>query len=136
MSFSVMTPLPKSPPKARWRPASRRRLVATNGWRKLTDMAPDAVGYGAVFRFPARWPYENAVDYLLAQHDGDGFALVVASGIKAGLVSLVLPPDARCHAPHQHAVSRRWLIANWERWVYPDCAARDVFMRDVVSAPA
>ena len=82
MTCRVMTPLPKSPPKARWRSASRRRLVATNGWRKLTDMAPDAVGYGAVFRFPARWPYENAVDYLLAQHGGDGFALVVASGIK------------------------------------------------------
>jgi anti-sigma factor RsiW len=131
-----MTPPVKSPPKARWRAASRRRMVATNAWRRLTEWSPDDVSCGAVFRFPARWPYEKAVDYLLAQYDGDRFALIVASGIKAGLVSVVLPVEAHSARPNIQAVSRRWLIANWEHWIYPECAARDVFMRDMVAAPA
>ncbi len=108
-------------------------MVATSAWRRLTDWAPDAVACGAVFRFPARWPYESAVDYLLAQYEGERLALIVASGIKAGAISLVLPDEAHSGV---HAVSRRWLIANWEHWIYPECAARDVFMRNTVSAPA
>jgi len=122
--------------KRRLSEAARRRRYQSRVWRKLTDPAPEEISRGAVFRFPARWPYEDTVDYLLTEHDSDaGFALVVASGYKAGVIRLVLPPEARIARPGVRAISRCWVISNWERWIYEECGARDVLIADGYPAP-
>jgi Immunity protein 45 len=114
--------------------AARRRCARSRLWRKLTDPAPEEIWRGAVFRFPARWPYEETVDYLLTDQGG-GFVLVVATGYKAGIVRLVLPEDAYAARNGARAISRSWMIANWERWIYEDCGARDVLVADGYPAP-
>ena len=47
---------------------------------------------------------------------GDGYALYVATGYKAGLMALHLPAEA---AAGGGAPSAAWLAANWRFWVWP-----------------
>jgi hypothetical protein len=126
---------PERPPaKRRLSLAARRRCVRSRLWRKLTDPAPDEIWRGAIFRFPARWPYEDTVDYLLADQP-DGLVLVVATGYKAGILKLVLPDEAYVARDGVRAISRSWMVSNWERWVYEECSARDVLVADGYPAP-
>ncbi|KAF0177183.1 MAG: hypothetical protein IV086_06955 [Hyphomonadaceae bacterium] len=124
----------RPPVKRRLSEAARRRRFQSRVWRKLTDPAPEEIWRGAVFRFPARWPYEDTVDYLLTDQNGD-FALVVATGYKAGIIKLVLPDEAYAPREGARAISRSWMISNWERWIYEECGARDVLVADGYPAP-
>ncbi|GIZ52339.1 hypothetical protein NCCP691_23530 [Noviherbaspirillum aridicola] len=89
-------------------------------------MEEDAIAQGTIFRFPAKWPYEEMVDLMLLNlpEEGTEHSLVVTSGLKAGRLLVRLPLEAELQGPI--AVSRKWLIENWAKWIYPDCEAEEV----------
>src|SRR5215218_8764746 len=98
-------------------------------WEAL-DAATDKVIYhGAVFRLlKAVWPHETPVDLLVVE-DRDspsGFALVVATGYKAGLTFIKLP--AQAVASGVQGLDRSWVVANWSQWVYPECPTEAVLL--------
>ncbi len=91
--------------------------------KRLVDLDCDVVRYGAVFRFPGGWPYEDRVDFLLTylpvfeRESG----LVVATGHKAGLLAVMLPEESGCDNAKGSGISRRWITENWKKWACPDC---------------
>jgi hypothetical protein len=96
-------------------------------WRKLVGVENhDYLVHGAIFRARAEWPYEKFVDFMLVDMPDDGtrHALVVASGRKAGLILVRLPLESG--SPNGNTLSQTWLIENWDKWVYPQCAVQDV----------
>lgn len=70
---------------------------------------------GTVFRFPAVAPYEDWVDFMLVVLPAQTNALLVTTGYKAGLIPQQLPPEAGPTG----AVGRDWLVANWNKWIFP-----------------
>lgn len=73
---------------------------------------------GGVFRFPAKYPYEDIVDFMIfnPNEEGKGLGLITSSGYKAGLISVVLPVEAG-----EKCICKDWLLKNWKKWVYPEC---------------
>ncbi|MDX8349566.1 Imm45 family immunity protein [Cognatiyoonia sp. IB215446] len=96
--------------------------------RNLCDFNDDEVlTRGMLFRFPARQPYESYVDFMLYQPiEADvSMGLVVSSGIKAGLIAVHLPSEAKVLG-RGDCISAGWLKSNWSTWVYSDCKMTDV----------
>lgn len=104
---------------------------------KLANLDTDIVRYGSVFRFPGGWPYEPMVDFLLAYSPGGEreSALIVATGHKAGLIAILLPPESGCDEAGGSGISKRWVIDNWNKWIWPDCSVDDVYVIDRYDAP-
>ncbi len=99
-------------------------------WYPLTEYPTEELWRGTVLRLlVSRWPYETPVDYMLAEARGSpcGLAILVSSGYKAGSL-LVQPPVEARSAPDVVAVSRSWLVANWERWVSSACTVQQVLV--------
>lgn len=94
-------------------------------WCPLSDCNDESFGRGVVFRFPARYPFEDIVDFMLVEDlAGDaGYSMICATGHHAGHTELRLPGEAR-HP--RGGVSAGWLKTNWEAWIYPDCGIADV----------
>lgn len=95
-------------------------------WKKLIDQIEELfLGRGTVFRFPATWPYEEKVDYMLIENASSpsDFSLLVSSGYKAGIVCLNLPKEAD---PKNKGISSKWLIENWNKWIYEESKVSDV----------
>lgn len=95
-------------------------------WKKLLSRNED-FGNGIVFRCPAEWPYERYVDFMLIVHHDSpsGFALVVSSGLKAGLILVCLPKEAAC--TEVVGISCTWLKNNWKKWVYEFADEKDIY---------
>ncbi|MBC3486938.1 Imm45 family immunity protein [Pseudomonas kermanshahensis] len=93
---------------------------------KLIEHPEGIVSNGTILRFPAKWPYEDTVDLMLTSipDDESGFGLVVTTGQKAGLILVRLP--AECESQLGRGVRLEWLIANWEKWIYPECNVSEV----------
>lgn len=88
---------------------------------KLIDYSEPSISRGTVLRLPAKWPYEAVVDFMVVDFPDpeSGHSLIVSSGNKAGLVLVQLPRES-C-SDSGHAISKDWLVSNWEKWIYPDC---------------
>ncbi|RJG12042.1 hypothetical protein D3879_01565 [Pseudomonas cavernicola] len=95
---------------------------------KLVDYSESSISRGAILRLPAKWPYEAVVDFMVVDFPDPecGHTLIVSSGNKAGLVLIQLPRES--FSPSGHAISKDWLISNWERWIYPDCPVEFVYI--------
>ncbi|MFJ4294400.1 Imm45 family immunity protein [Cupriavidus sp. NPDC089707] len=105
--------------------------------KKLVDLDCDVVRYGAVFRFPGGWPYEDTVDFLLAylpvcERES---ALVVATGHKAGLLAVMLPEESGFDNAKGSGISRQWITENWKKWAWPDCSVDDVYVINRYDVP-
>ncbi|WP_445621383.1 Imm45 family immunity protein [Kushneria sp. Sum13] len=87
------------------------------------------IGRGAVLRFPAKWPYEEVVDFMLVElpHD-QPYRLIVSSGYKAGLTALILPVES--YIEKNWGVDVAWLKSNWNYWVYAECQVEEVMIAD------
>ncbi|MFI7290672.1 Imm45 family immunity protein [Streptomyces anulatus] len=54
----------------------------------IASRHPEEIGRGAVFQLPARWPYEETVEFMLAElppSTDHRVGLIVTTGYKAGL---------------------------------------------------
>ena len=93
--------------------------------QKLIDYQEDAIYRGAVLRFPGTWPYEKIVDYMIIDMEGQLFTCV-SSGYKCGAVYIGLPQEG--YYSDKYAINTKWLIENWNKWIYLDCAVEDVYI--------
>ena len=94
---------------------------------KLLHYRAENIRRGAIFRFPAQYPYEDLVDFMLFDMPDRErpFGLMVTTGYKAGLVCCFLPPQSQGAGG---GVGTGWIIRNWNRWIYQDCAVGDVLL--------
>ncbi|MDR9835623.1 Imm45 family immunity protein [Herbaspirillum huttiense] len=95
-------------------------------WENLVGLKCEAISNGAIFRAEAEWPYEEKVDFMLVDLPvaERNYAILVATGLKAGLVLVRLPEDASYE--HGRGISRQWLVQNWSKWIYPECPVEKV----------
>lgn len=88
-------------------------------WILLSEH-PEEIARGAVFQLPARWPYEETVEFMLAELPpgaDDRTGLIVTTVYKAGLWVTSLPDEAYA-AGRPWALSASWLRDNWTAKVY------------------
>ncbi|GIZ52336.1 Imm45 family immunity protein [Noviherbaspirillum aridicola] len=106
-----------------------------SAWQKLVSLKARSIIRGAVFRFPAKWPYEGMVDLLVLRLPGDTtlHSLIVTSGHKAGHLLVRLPIEAEL--PGVNALSRQWIVDNWAKWIYPECDVREVLYAKHYAVP-
>ncbi len=105
-------------------------------WKKLANIpANENIRCGSIFRFPAKWPYENFVDFMVFDnHKSDmGMGIVVVSGNKSGLIAVHLPKESS--GEFNSTISSSWLKENWNYWVYTDCMVDDVYVLDYHPVP-
>lgn len=95
---------------------------------KLIEYKNKSICRGNVFRLPAVWPYEDWVDFIVFEtQDSDRpYGLMVSSGYKAGLFLIKLPSESI--SDEGYALSTNWIITNWEKWIYPECDVKDVYL--------
>jgi Immunity protein 45 len=97
-------------------------------WRRLSNWPEEELWRGTVFRLlQSEWPHETPVDLMLveAKESPSGFSLLVATGYKAGARLRQLPAAAKAKGKVR-AISRAWIIRNWERKIYPQCPVESV----------
>ncbi|MEO5968572.1 MAG: Imm45 family immunity protein [Bdellovibrionia bacterium] len=89
-------------------------------WNNLLESKEQSISRGAVLRTKAKYPYENEVDFMLVESSKSpsGFALMVATGYKAGLILQLLPLDAVVQRATSPVISLQWLKDNWVKWIY------------------
>lgn len=102
--------------------------------KKLLDYHGD-LRRGMVLRLPGAYPHEEYVDLMLvALPDSDRrFGLLVATGHKAGLILVKLPPEAELASTA--GISRNWLVDNWHQWIYETCCADEVYLIENYPVP-
>ncbi|MEN5018917.1 Imm45 family immunity protein [Erwinia sp. Eh17-17] len=98
---------------------------------KLVNYPGKSIRRGRIFRLPAVWPYENIVDFMVIDM-AHTHGLVVSSGFKAGSMLIELPLESA--STEGHALSTEWIINNWAKWIYPECAVEDVYIIDQYTA--
>jgi hypothetical protein len=86
---------------------------------RLLDLAEDFLIVGDLIRLSDNYDLGSSsgpVDLLVfdPREDGAGLGLIVTSGYKAGLVFAVLPAESRFE--RKPALSKDWLIENWDKW--------------------
>ncbi|MEV7394584.1 Imm45 family immunity protein [Streptomyces sp. NPDC091215] len=99
-------------------------------WIRLSEH-PEEISRGAVFHLPARWPYEDTVEFMLAELPpgaDDRMGLIVTTGYKAGLWVVFLPDEAYA-AGRPWALSASWLRDNWTAKVYAETGPEKVLVR-------
>ena len=96
-------------------------------WQKLLTADLEEIAAGSVFRVKAQWPYEEFVDLMLVYLPGENtaHALIVCTGMKAGRVLVKLPLVSDCGG---RAISKDWIVENWNEWIYPDSLIEDVLV--------
>ena len=96
-------------------------------WTKLTELKEENLWRGTVFRFPAFYPFEPVVDFMLFldSKSESGFSLVCTTGYKAGHFEGSLPKEA-LSTGKVHAINKNWLLENWSKWIYPETPVSEV----------
>ena len=108
-------------------------------WQRLAESKAAMFYAGTVFRFPAKWPYEEIVDLMLFS---DGVSavrelrVVVTSGYKCGLVNIIAGFPREAYVEGHLAVSASLLAKHWNEWVYEDCDVEHVFVLESYPVPA
>ncbi|MGY3060280.1 hypothetical protein ACVWZD_004525 [Streptomyces sp. TE3672] len=99
-------------------------------WILLSEH-PEEISRGAVLQLPARWPYEETVEFMLAElpPGSDGrMGLIVTTGYKAGLWVMSLPDEAFV-AERPWALSAAWLRDNWTARIYSGTDPEKILVR-------
>ncbi|MCE5981681.1 MULTISPECIES: Imm45 family immunity protein [unclassified Pseudomonas] len=96
---------------------------------KLLECSSEVFSCGTVFRARGSYPYEEVVDFMVFNTlDEDRcFGLMVTTGYKAGLPLVWLPGESNAGCL---GLSREWVLANWGKWIYPDCEISQVLVID------
>ncbi|MFF7707585.1 Imm45 family immunity protein [Pseudomonas sp. NPDC007930] len=94
---------------------------------RLQEFPEDVIPRGSLLRVQGAYPYEKSVDFMLfdSNDQESPTGLMVTTGYKAGLTLVLLPKEA---APFPGALSKAWLVKNWDFWVYPECQLSNVLL--------
>ena len=93
---------------------------------KLIEYKEPYISHGTVFRLPAKYPYENFVDFMVIYYSTE-YLLCASTGYCAGNVFVVIPNEGLAKNGVS-AISTDWFIENWNKWIYPDCKVEDVYI--------
>ena len=76
---------------------------------------------GTVFQLPGLPAYEDLVELMIADSPSStfGIVLIITTGHKAGAVLLDPPIEAKSDSGI--ALSKKWLLKNWDKWIMPGC---------------
>ncbi|MFM0393910.1 Imm45 family immunity protein [Paraburkholderia phytofirmans] len=101
-------------------------------WKKLIESADPEMKRGTLLRFAAGQPFESHVVMMVceAPDKSDRLGLITISGYKAGINCYVVFPKET--SPYH--VSTRWLIDNWQLWVWPDGDVHEVEVHEPLNA--
>lgn len=112
-------------PSGSYEAQSALRRMELESVIKLIDCTVGAFHRGSVFRAYGKYPYEGTVDFMVFETlDQDRrFGLMVTTGYKAGLPLIHLPAESN---EGVSGLSKDWVIANWAKWIYPDCDVSQV----------
>ena len=101
-------------------------------WTRLVEYSESEVKRGALLRFAAGQPFEDHVVMMVCEApDKSGrLGLMAISGYKAGINCYVVFPEEA--APYQ--LLTKWLIDNWQKWVWPGGDVNEVMVRDPFEA--
>lgn len=108
-------------------------------WMKLSETKCISMFAGSIFRFPAKYPYEDFVDYMLVLDNSIAnphLKLVVTTGYKSGSVNIICVFPKEAYVGGAIAISSEWLKRNWSEWIYPDCEVEDVYISTGYDAPS
>ena len=96
---------------------------------KLIDFEDSSIWHGNVFRVLGKYPYEKFVDFMVfeTQFEDKPYGLIVVSGYKAGLILVYLPKESSFVGG---GLDKKWIVSNWDKWIYPDCDVSDVYLID------
>ncbi|MFC3627493.1 Imm45 family immunity protein [Vogesella amnigena] len=105
-------------------------------WKRLVDFNGDEeMPRGTLFKFPAIYPFEDAVVMMLCMNPGNvdfPMSLVAITGYKAGINPYQnLPGVCITGSGDNRHFDIQWLIMNWSYWVYPDCDVGSVLVRNI-----
>ncbi|WP_422403354.1 Imm45 family immunity protein [Pseudomonas sp. GZD-209] len=102
---------------------------------KLVDFHGESIWHGNIFRVPGKCPYERFVDFMVFDNQSEDrpYGLIVTSGYKAGLILVYLPREC---SSVEGGVSKKWVMSNWSKWIYPDCGVLDVYFVDRYEVPS
>lgn len=94
-------------------------------WLPLLSCENASFRRGVVFRFPAKYPFEDIVDFMIIEdHESPiSYKLICSSGYHAGQTELVFPAESKNETG---GISVTWLKENWSAWVYPECKLENV----------
>jgi hypothetical protein len=100
-------------------------------WKKLTEYEELQLERGALLRFPAGHPFEGSVVMMICEApDKSSLALMTITGYKAGINCYVaFPAEAGTTG-----LSVKWLVNNWNLWVWPGGLAADAEVRTSLEA--
>jgi hypothetical protein len=90
-------------------------------WKSLLSTEEAQLWRGVVFRFPAQYPFEEVVDFMIIEdHDSESFyKIICSSGYHSGQTEVILPVEAK-HG--SGGISVDWIKKNWSKWIYPECS--------------
>lgn len=93
----------------------------------LLECSNEVFSRGTVFRAKGSYPYEKVVDFMVFEtlEEDRRFGLMVTTGYKAGLPLVLLPEESNAG---RLGLSREWVLANWGKWIYPDCKISQVLV--------
>jgi hypothetical protein len=99
---------------------------------KLIEYAKPEVKRGALLRFAAGQPFEDHVVMMVCEApDKSGrLGLMAISGYKAGINCCVVFPEETT----SYQLSTKWLIDNWQKWVWPEGDVNGVEIREPLDA--
>ena len=104
-------------------------------WTPISDCTGQRFGRGTVFKFPAKYPFEDSVEFMVIE-DLDApirFKLICSTGYHAGQTELVFPKESE----HETGgLSVYWVQTNWKKWIYAECNMNEVqFIENYHSIP-
>jgi hypothetical protein len=102
-------------------------------WKKLIESSDsEQLTRGMLLRFAAGDSFESHVVMMVceAPDKSDRLGLITISGYKAGINCYVVFPSETA----SYKVSIRWLIDNWQLWVWPDGDVNEVEIHQPLDA--
>ena len=106
-------------------------------WNRLISLKDNQpVKLGSVFRFPAKYPYEDIVDFMVFKRyeRKSSIGFMVSSGYNSGLISIILSEGD--YDKLSDTISIKWLKENWSKWVYDECDIKDVYISSGYPIPS
>lgn len=103
-------------------------------WVKLQNYNHSIISRGAIFRTKANYPYEGSVDFMLIETDTEsGFSILVTTGQKSGIILVNLPKECLDPTGKYAAISKDWIIDNWNTWIYESNVSEVMFSEHYLS---
>jgi Immunity protein 45 len=94
-------------------------------WQPLVEVTAEIFFRGAVFRCPAKHPFERVVDFMIIE-DLDSpsrYKIICSTGYHAGQTEWILPAEA---AHPKGGISVKWLKAVWSKSILGQSPVKEV----------